>query len=80
MKTFSNLITSLVISSWLIMIATFSIQNIQPVSLKFLLFESIKLPVGVMLTFSVALGMLIGSFVPLIWQLFLSQSKIEENS
>ncbi|MGK7874681.1 MAG: lipopolysaccharide assembly protein LapA domain-containing protein [Xenococcaceae cyanobacterium] len=68
MNTFTNFLTSLIISAWIGVIAVFSIQNITPISLKFLIFESIKLPVGVLLAFSVGVGMVVGAIAPLFWQ------------
>jgi uncharacterized integral membrane protein len=61
---FSKLLISLIISSWLILIAVFSIQNITPVSLSFLFFKSINIPVGVLLTMFGAMGIVLGSVIP----------------
>ncbi|HAC63744.1 MAG TPA: DUF1049 domain-containing protein [Cyanothece sp. UBA12306] len=60
MKTITNLITSLIIAFWLGAIAIFSIQNITEISLKFLVWQSIKLPVGVLLAFSIGGGLILG--------------------
>ena len=70
MKTFANLLSSLIVAGWLGAIALLSIQNIKPVSLKFLYFESIELPVGLVLAFSVGLGIIGGAIVPPLLQLF----------
>jgi uncharacterized integral membrane protein len=67
MKTIANLLISLIISFWLILIAVFSIQNITPVSLHFLGFKSIKIPVGVLLSMFIAIGIILGSFIPLLF-------------
>lgn len=56
---------SLIIALWVSIIPVFSIQNITPVSIKFIVFESIKIPVGVLLSFSAGGGMLIGGILPL---------------
>lgn len=66
MRTFNNIIISLIISFWLILIAVFSIQNITPISLSFLFFKSIEIPVGVMLSFMVGLGIFLGGILPLL--------------
>ena len=66
MNKSQQLIISLIIGFWLIIIAIFSIQNIQLVSLKLLFFESIKIPVGVLITFFLAGGFFFGSLIPLI--------------
>jgi uncharacterized integral membrane protein len=68
MKIIINLLISLVIAIWIGAIAVFSIQNIQGVSIKFITFESISLPIGVMLALSASFGMLIGAILPLFWQ------------
>jgi putative membrane protein len=60
MKFLANLLAALLIAHWIGTIAIFSIQNITEVSLKFLTFESISLPVGVLLSFCVGIGLVIG--------------------
>ena len=67
MKAFAGLLNTLIISSWIIAIAIFSIQNIQNVSVKFLTFESITLPVGVLLAFCGVIGLILGWFLPLLF-------------
>ena len=68
MKIFANFISSLIIAGWLGAIAVFSIQNIQLVSLKFLIWQSIQFPIGVLLAFCAGVGFIVGSFLPLLWQ------------
>lgn len=68
MKTIKNLLTSLVLAAWIGAIAILSIQNITPVSLKFLGVESIQIPIGVVLAFSVGIGSIGGAILPLVWQ------------
>ncbi|MBW4648463.1 MAG: DUF1049 domain-containing protein [Kastovskya adunca ATA6-11-RM4] len=68
MKTITNLLTSLILAAWVIAIAIISIQNIKPVSLRFLTFQSIELPIGVMLAFGVAIGAIAGAIIPLFWR------------
>ncbi|MGL4884071.1 MAG: lipopolysaccharide assembly protein LapA domain-containing protein, partial [Waterburya sp.] len=77
MKAFVNLLNSLLLAVWVIAIAIFSIQNIQAVSLKFLIFESITVPVGVLLAFFSGIGMILGWFIPL---LLARQAKMRNNS
>lgn len=69
MKTIANLLTSLILATWVSAIAILSIQNITPVSLKFLTSETIQLPVGIVLAFSVAVGAIGGAIAPVLWQL-----------
>jgi lipopolysaccharide assembly protein A len=66
MKEFVSLLNSLLLAVWVVGIAIFSIQNIQAVSLKFLMFESITVPVGVLLAFFSSIGMILGWFIPLL--------------
>lgn len=68
MKVFANFISSLIIAGWLSAIAVLSIQNIQAVSLKFLVWQSIQFPIGVLLAFCAAVGFIAGSLIPLLWQ------------
>ena len=69
MKTIANLITALIVTNWIIAIAILSVQNYTLVSLRFLSFESIQLPVGIVLAFSIGVGVMGGAIAPLLWQL-----------
>lgn len=69
MKTLANLLTSLVLACWVIAIAVLSVQNATPVSLKFLTFQSIQLPVGLVLAFSVGLGIIGMALSQPLWSL-----------
>jgi putative membrane protein len=71
MKTFAHLLMMLIVASWIGAIALFSIQNVTTVSLQFLGFTSISLPIGLLLTFSAGGGMILGAVLPL----FLSSGK-----
>ncbi|MDJ0531432.1 MAG: LapA family protein [Xenococcaceae cyanobacterium MO_207.B15] len=68
MKIFTNFISSVMLAMGISAIAVFSIQNIEPVSLKFLGFESIQFPLGVLLAFCAGVGIILGSLLPLLWQ------------
>ena len=68
MNTLANLITATIIAAWIGGIAILSIQNVTLVSLKFLTFNSVQLPVGVLLAFSAGIGSIIGGIAPLFWQ------------
>lgn len=61
MKNIANLIACLMLASWAIAIAIFSVQNATPVSLKLLGFESIQIPVGVVLALSGGIGVVLGA-------------------
>lgn len=77
MKAFVSLLNSLLLAVWVIAIAIFSIQNIQAVSLQFLMFESISVPIGVLLAFFGGIGMILGWFLPL---LLARKRKMRNNS
>ncbi|OKH10801.1 lipopolysaccharide assembly protein LapA domain-containing protein [[Limnothrix rosea] IAM M-220] len=64
MRTLGLLLSMTILAGWLGLVAVMSIQNIELVSIKFLLWESIKLPFGVLLTFAVGFGLIVGSFIP----------------
>lgn len=57
MNTFVNLLISVIIAGWVLAIALISVQNATPVSLRFLVFQSIPIPVGLVLAFFVAVGL-----------------------
>lgn len=58
MKTVVNIALSTIFALWIMAIAILSVQNATPVSLRFLTFESIQIPVGLLLAFCVAVGMI----------------------
>lgn len=64
MRTFADLLISLIMAAWIGAIAIFSIQNIQPTSLEFLMFRTIELPLGVLLALSVGVGLVVGAILP----------------
>ena len=68
MRTITNLLTSVILAGWIAVIAIFSIQNITPISVNFLGFETIKIPIGLVLAFSVGIGALGGAILPILWQ------------
>ncbi|MGI0481164.1 DUF1049 domain-containing protein [Geminocystis sp. CENA526] len=67
MNSTKTILINLIIGFWLIFIAVFSIQNIQLISLKFFLFESIKISVGFLLTLSLAGGFIFGGLIPVLF-------------
>ena len=67
MKVFTNFLSSLLVAVWLCAIAVIAIQNVQAVSLKFLIWQSIQFPFGVLLAFCAGIGFISGSLVPLLW-------------
>ena len=67
MKSFTSLLSSLILAILIVAIAIFSIQNIQDVSIKFLTFESITVPVGILLAFCSAIGIVLGGLIPMLF-------------
>jgi uncharacterized integral membrane protein len=53
-----NFLTSLIVAVWVSAIALISVQNASPISLRFIAFQSVEMPVGLVLAFSVAIGMM----------------------
>ena len=64
MITTKNIIISFVFTVWIVLVATFSIQNIQLVSLKLFFLESIQIPVGVLLSLTLGCGFIFGAILP----------------
>jgi uncharacterized integral membrane protein len=61
----TNLIISIIIAFWMGAIALLSVQNATSVTLRFLQFQSISLPLGVVLSFCIASGM-VGTAIVLV--------------
>jgi uncharacterized integral membrane protein len=57
MRPFSVLLTAILVAGWVGAIAILSVQNFSLVSLKFLAWESIQIPVGIVLAFAAGIGM-----------------------
>lgn len=74
-----NLLFSLLLTAWIVAIAILAIQNATPVSLTFLTLQSIQLPVGVVLAFSVVLGLLGTAVLQLFWGLTASSADTVED-
>ncbi|OCQ92619.1 DUF1049 domain-containing protein [Nostoc sp. MBR 210] len=81
MKTIANLLISIVVAVWIVAIAIISVQNATPVSLKFLSFQSIQIPVGLVLAFSAAIGVIGVAVLQPLWGLAGSgDSRLEEDA
>lgn len=64
-KVISPILTSVILALWVSGIGILSVQNATPISLKFISFQSIQMPVGVILSFSVSVGVVISAiFLP----------------
>jgi uncharacterized integral membrane protein len=64
-----NFIIYIILSSWLVAIAILSVQNAAAIQLRFLLFQSIRLPFGVLLAICFSIGLLATAIATLLWQL-----------
>ncbi|MEA5578552.1 DUF1049 domain-containing protein [Anabaena sp. UHCC 0451] len=80
MKNFVNLFISIVIAGWVLAIALISVQNATPVSLRFLVFQSIQIPFGLMLAFWVAVGLIGMAILQPLWGLGESKSRVDEEA
>lgn len=67
MKNFIPILISLIVAIWVVAIAIISVQNATPVSLKFLTFESIQIPIGLLLAFSASIGLLAMAILQPLW-------------
>lgn len=64
-----NFLLALSAAVWVIAIAIIAVQNATPVAINFLTFQSVRLPFGVALAFSVAAGMVGVTVVQILWRL-----------
>jgi uncharacterized integral membrane protein len=78
LKIVANFLILLIIAVWVVAIALISVQNATPVSLRFLGFQSIQIPFGLILAFSVAVGLLGTAVLQPLWSLAESQSRVDE--
>jgi uncharacterized integral membrane protein len=67
MKPISPVLICWVMALWVIAVAILSVQNATPVSLKFLSWQSISIPAGVVLAMSAGIGLAGGIFVQALW-------------
>ncbi|WP_072621567.1 DUF1049 domain-containing protein [Spirulina major] len=65
MRAIANLLTAILIGAWLIAVATLSIQNVTPLAVRFLNLQSVEIPFGVLLTFAVVVGLVVGMVLPI---------------
>ena len=68
-KTITFFLTSLILAAWIAAIAILSVQNATLVSLTFLNFHSIQLPVGLVLAFSACVGIIAVALLQPLWSL-----------
>ena len=53
----AKLVIMVIVAFWVSAIALLSVQNAAPVALRFLTFQSVQLPMGLVVAFSAAIGM-----------------------
>lgn len=58
MRYFATLIASLIVTVWIGAIALISVQNATPLSLRFLSFQLVEMPFGLILAFSAGAGVI----------------------
>jgi len=58
MKRLASLLLSAIAAIWIAAIAIVSVQNYTPVTLRFFTYQSIQMPLGLVLAFSISLGLL----------------------
>ncbi|MGK7901408.1 MAG: DUF1049 domain-containing protein [Hormoscilla sp.] len=71
-KIIPPVLMAIVLALWVSAIAIISVQNSTAISLKFIVFQSVSLPVGIMLGFTVGVGVIAGAIAQPLW-LFLAQ-------
>ncbi|MDX2217167.1 MAG: LapA family protein [Oculatellaceae cyanobacterium bins.114] len=52
----TNFLVSLIVAFWISAIALLSVQNAAPVTLRFLTFQSVQMPLGIVVAFGAAFG------------------------
>jgi lipopolysaccharide assembly protein A len=62
----TKLLISTIAAVWIALIALISVQNATIVNLKFVFWQSIDLPWGLVLAIAVALGFILGGCLPLL--------------
>ncbi|AFZ46008.1 hypothetical protein Cyast_0024 [Cyanobacterium stanieri PCC 7202] len=80
MKTFSNLVITLIISFWIIILPIFAIQNVAPISLQFFGLQSISIPLGILISLSVASGTVGGALLPVFFSPINKKKKLKNNT
>ncbi|MEG4005687.1 LapA family protein [Microcoleus sp. Pol11C1] len=74
MKTIPLLAISFLVAILVSAIGIISVQNATPVSLNFIFFQSIQLPVGVVLAMSLSAGLIGGALLQPLWNISDSQN------
>lgn len=67
MKSLASFLTSSVVAVWIVAISLLSMQNADPIRLKFLRYQTIQLPVGFVLAVSAGVGVVATSLMQPLW-------------
>lgn len=67
MKSLASLLTSSVVAVWIVAISLLSMQNADPIRLKFLRYQTIQLPVGFVLAVSAGVGVVATALIQPLW-------------
>ena len=82
MKTIPLLAISFLVAILASAIGIISVQNAAPVSLNFIFFKSIQVPVGLVLAMSISAGLIVAALLQPLWNISDSQKsrrKFQEN-
>jgi uncharacterized integral membrane protein len=82
MKTIPLLAISFLVAILASAIGIISVQNAAPVSLNFIFFKSIQVPVGLVLAMSISAGLIVAALLQPLWNISDSQNsrrKFQEN-
>ena len=82
MKTIPLLAISFLVAILASAIGIISVQNAAPVSLNFIFFKSIQVPVGLLLAMSISVGLIVAALLQPLWNISDSQNsrrKFQEN-
>ncbi|GAB4334354.1 MAG: hypothetical protein OHK0047_23130 [Leptolyngbyaceae cyanobacterium] len=78
MKTLAVFLTTCIVALWIGAIAILSVQNFTPVSFRFFTFQSIEIPIGIVLAFAVGVGAVGTAFFQLLLGTSGAGSRFEE--
>ena len=67
MKSLASLLTSSVVAVWIVAISILSMQNADPIRLRFLRYQTIQLPVGFVLAVSAGAGVVATALIQPLW-------------
>lgn len=73
-----HLLISLILALWVSVFAILSVQNATAVSLQFLFFRTIEIPLGVVLAFAMGAGLLGVALIQLFWRSTAPESSYAE--